>query len=120
KDIEDTQARNVELDRMLADTRRQRDDAEHSLAEAKAKLDESQRRADATQHALTDAEHELDRVNDSLSHVRKDRDDALLDAMAAHDALDKANAKLASLHKAMGVEFTPFEVPKATPEVTPS
>lgn len=117
RDISDTQARNVELDRLLADTRRQRDDAEQALAQAKASLDTVNRQYQ--EEIQVSERHRIakESLEAKLSAAITERDDHGLEAMALRDALAAANAKLESIHKTMGVPFTPFTVePVKAPE----
>lgn len=119
QDIEQTQARNIELDRMLADTRRQRDEAEQGFAQAKQALDTANNGLAIANHANDGLKSELSVANSRLSEARSDRDQALHEAIATSEALHLANAKLAEIHKSMGVSFTPFEVAKPVPLIDP-
>lgn len=117
QDIDTTQARNVELDRMLHDTREQRDRAERELSEAKNNLaNQSMLRAKADEDA-SKLRTDLDDIWAQLKSAQRERDDNAYRQLETQEALDKANARLASIHQTMGIEFKPFEVPK--PEPTP-
>lgn len=117
QDIDTTQARNVELDRMLHDTREQRDRAESELAIGRKALEEATYNLNKANDKAMGLEADRNSVLIDLSQVRKERDEYGMNAMSIQEALDKANAKLASIHQTMGIEFKPFEVPK--PEPTP-
>lgn len=117
QDIDTTQARNAELDRMLHDTREQRDRAEHEAKQAKADLSALNYASTNLQTEVNMLRQELEGTRSQLDTRTKERDEYGLNGMAIQEALDKANAKLASIHQTMGIEFKPFEVPK--PEPTP-
>lgn len=117
QDIDTTQARNVELDRMLHDTREQRDRAEEELKVGRQALSEATYALTNAQSEAKQLRLEVDNVRSQLETRTKERDEYGLNGMAIQEALDKANAKLASIHQTMGIEFKPFEVPK--PEPTP-
>lgn len=117
EDITHTQEKNVELDRMLHDTREQRDNAELRLKETTSSLNEANYSKSKAEAEANHLRQELDEVKVHLDNRTKERDEYGLQQMATQEALDKANAKLASIHQTMGIEFKPFEVPK--PEPTP-
>lgn len=120
KDIEDTQARNIELDRMLSDTRRQRDEAEQALSQARKERDEATAKANNLQALQANTQDLLDRARTERDRFHMDYVDEEFTGLAIQEALDKANAKLEALHKAMGMEFKPFSpnLPEpAVPEV---
>lgn len=115
QDIDTTQARNVELDRMLHDTREQRDRAEAELKASQADLSQAQRERDQALSQSVKLNQEADYLREQLTARTKERDEYGLSGIATQDALDKANAKLADIHKTMGIDFKPFGV-EAKPE----
>lgn len=120
QDIEATQARNVELDRMLSDTRRQRDDAEQALNQTKSELSQQTSQRSYAEEQATKFQGELAQVRDELGQARKERDDHGMEALGVREALDKANARLAQIHASMGIPFVAFDVPKPEPVPEPA
>lgn len=118
-DIDTTQARNVELDRMLHDTREQRDRAERELGEAKTAYMIAEHSLKERDEQNAGLNNQVSMLEKQLASVNKERDDYGFNAMAIQEALDKANAKLASIHQTMGIDFKPFEVPKPEPSPEP-
>lgn len=102
-DLGKTKAHNLELDTMLADTRRQRDEAEQALSQVKNDLSKSQVEANNYHDQLSRAQDEVSKAKAELEKVRSERDDYGLQAMSAEDRASQAEAKLAKLAEALGL-----------------
>lgn len=116
-DLERTKARNIELDTLLADTRRQRDEAEQALSQARSDLAKAETDARNAHVEVDDYHNKLRATLDDLVNARKERDDYGLKHMAAEDRANEAEGKLKKLREAMGMdEPNPTPTP---PEPTP-
>ncbi len=115
-DLDRTKTRNIELDTLLGDTRRQRDEAEHALSQLKANLGQLTSQKDYAEGQATSLQDQLARVHDQLEQAKKERDDYGLKHMAAEDRASEAEAKLDKLREAMGI---PKPEPKAEPVPEP-
>lgn len=127
-DLERTKARNIELDTLLADTRRQRDEAEQSLSQVRAAYDNVTREHDRVVLDLKHASDEHARMERELAAMRSERDDYGLRHMEAEDRANQAEAKLKKLREALGmaeesvkpVDPKPWAAPEPMPEPTPT
>lgn len=111
-DLSRTKTKNIELDTMLNDTRRQRDEAEQALSQAKSELSTVSAKASSHEETIHNY-HELeDRLRSELEQAKKDRDDYGLKHMAAEDRANEAEAKLKKLREALGMPEAKPEDPK--------
>ncbi len=118
--FDEVHARNVELDRMLADTRRQRDEAEQAASALRNELASTKNNANELDQLVHEQQVEQDRLRSENEAIRNERNAAQDQSLALEDALAKANAKLKTIHDGMGVPFTPFGVaPKPAPAPQP-
>lgn len=102
-DLETTKGRNAELDALLHDTRRQRDEAEQALSQVKNELAVGQKAMDDMSHSLNQATDNVAMLQMELTSVRKDRDDYGMKQMEAEERAKLAEAKLAKLAEALGL-----------------
>lgn len=112
--LEALRRRNAELDGLLHDVRRQRDDAEANLTKAKDELNAKSAEADSLRYQLTNTQADLQRANDTIAVVRKERDDAQLHVMELED---KVKSLQAQVEKVQGFfrDLFPVAVPPAEP-----
>lgn len=114
-DLERTKTRNIELDTLLSDTRRQRDEAEQALSQARTELSISQNQTKSNASSLLNIQAECEQLKADLAQARKDRDAYGLEAMSANDRANEAEAKLDKLREAMGLPKPQPEAPKPEP-----
>ncbi len=114
--FDEVHARNVELDRMLADTRRQRDEAEQAASALRNELASTKSNANELDQLVHEQQVEQDWLRSENNAIRNERNAAQDQSLALEDALAKANAKLKSIHDGMGVPFTPFAIAKPEPK----
>lgn len=108
-DLDRTKQRNIELDTLTGDLRRQRDEAEQALSHVRNELVESNRDRETVHRENMDQANRISLLNDKVTALTKERDDYGLQAMSAEDRAKAAEAKLDKLREAMGL-------PKAEPE----
>ncbi len=111
-DLDRTKARNMELDTLTADLRRQRDEAEQALSWVKAELGRTDQDFERTVNESNGLKAQLDHFRSELEKAKQERDDYGLKHMAAEDRASEAEAKLDKLREAMGI---PKPEPKAEP-----
>jgi vacuolar-type H+-ATPase subunit I/STV1 len=122
KDIEYVRQRNIELDNLLNDVRQARDHAQSEasrLTQTNADLSRENTSLTYERDNLTD---KLKTANDTISTLRRERDDAAIEAMRLQEELDKVKAKLddiVSFAKGLVAEATPTP-PTPAPEPTPT
>ena len=114
--LEQTKARNIELDTLLGDTRRQRDEAEHALSQVKANIGQLQSDLANARNGWDQAAEKISSLQASLDQAKKERDDYGLKHMAAEDRASEAEGKLKKLREALGM---PEEAPKPVPVAEP-
>ena len=130
-DLEKTKARNIELDALVSDIRRQRDEAEQSLSQVKAELVTKLADLEAASNQVNGLNSQVTDLRDRLEQAKRDRDDYGLQHMEAEERAKQAEAKLAKLAEALGMPKPQAEVkpdsvvqvhptpPVATPDPTP-
>ncbi len=119
-DLTRTKNKNVELDTLLNDTRRQRDEAEQALSQVKAETANTKYSLDEANRSLANSQAGCERLASELAQAKKDRDDYGLKHMAAEDRASEAEGKLKKLREALGMteEAKPI-APQPVAEPTP-
>jgi chromosome segregation ATPase len=123
-DLDRTKQRNIELDTILNDTRRQRDEAEQTLSTVKADRAQIEHDLVNARQGLDSVKAELDQTKTYVQSLIKERDDYGLQAMSAEDRATQAEAKLAKLAEALGLpqpetKPEPPKQPESAPPTTP-
>lgn len=117
RDTEALRKRNTELDEILADVRRQRDEARSELDETKSRLFDAEHLNTSLNNQNFIHTNEIEALKQTISTLRKERDDAEYRSLEAREALDKANAKLAKF-KAIFEEDRPTAEVSSFPEAS--
>lgn len=115
-DLETTKGRNAELDALLHDTRRQRDEAEQALSQVKNEIAIGQKAYDDMSHSYNQALSNVTTLQSELVKVKTERDDYGMKQMEAEERAKLAEAKLAKLAEALGL---PKAEAKPEPEPSP-
>ncbi len=116
QDLEKTKQRNIELDALVGDIRRQRDEAEQALSQVKAQLSDATRSLEQTTNETNGLKAQVEHFRSELEQAKRDRDDYGLKHMEAEDRAKAAEAKLAKLADALGL---PKQEPKPEPPKAP-
>jgi chromosome segregation ATPase len=124
KSLDYLRARNSELDNMLADTRRQRDEAQREVVTLK----ETNQKAEVDKQTLTNdrdyLQRQLTEAQARIEAVTKERDEAQAEVAALKEKLDEAEGRLKTVEETAMRLFGLLrpEPPKAaepTPEPVP-
>jgi len=121
KDMEYVRQRNVELDNLLNDVRQARDHAQaeaHRLTQVNAEITTQNTSLTYERDNLSD---KLKTANDTISTLRRERDDAAIEAMRLQEELDKVMVKfndIVSFAKGLVAENAP-PAPVPQPEPVP-
>ncbi len=118
-DLDKTKQRNIELDALVGDIRRQRDEAEQNLSQIKATLNDTSRSLDQATNEANGIKAQLEHFRSELERAKQERDDYGLKHMAAEDRAAEAEAKLAKLADALGLP-KPKPQPKPQPKPEPA
>lgn len=108
--LEDFRKRNAELDALLHDVRRQRDEAEDKVRSQASEINSLRDKVEGYARQVSAQEQEALKSREELTHVKHDRDEAHFKVMELEAALTKANERVASVYKALGIEQPKPEV----------
>ncbi len=114
-DLDRTKARNMELDTLTADLRRQRDEAEQALSQVKTQHADASRSLEQSTNEINGYKAQIEHFRSELEQAKRERDDYGLKHMDAEDRAKEAEAKLDKLREAMGI---PKPQPTPPPEPT--
>lgn len=118
-DLDRTKQRNIELDTLTGDLRRQRDEAEQALSQAKTDLSITTNKFNDIEDHNSSLQGLVNSLRDDLTKAKSERDDYGLKHMAAEDRANEAEAKLKKLREALGMVETPA-LSKPEPTATSS
>lgn len=115
--LEYLRRKNTELDGMLGDVRRQRDEAQHDLATTKSENRELHSQIEGLTSSRDSQERVIAQLNEELIHTRTDRDEYGLKAIAAEDRANLAEGKLKDIQATLSKMFPQAEPKPVEPNV---